>query len=181
MSLFWLAILLGGGYGGLHAYGLVQPDRYREEWRKFSRSGIWGTVLMLLATAWFVWNLYNENISDFAKFKPFLMAGFAGVGIGSCFYLRDFLAVRGMAILFLLLGKVMVDTARWVESEWRLLVVVWAYALVVGGIWLTVSPYRFRDWVDWWTQTVGRMRAGVLLRVVLGVTVLVLGVTVFRG
>jgi hypothetical protein len=108
------------------------------------------------------------------------MGGFAVVGVGACLYLRDFLAVRGLAVLFLLLAKVMVDTMRGVDSDWRWVVVTWAYVLVVAGMWLTISPYRLRDWFDWQTRAPMRMKLGLALRLVFGLGVALLGLTVFR-
>src|SRR4029077_2472084 len=81
--------------------------------------------------------LSQESISDFAAYKSALLGGFAAVGIASCIFVQDFLAVRGLAVVFLVLAKLMVDTARWNPSEWRLVVVTWAYVLVIAGIWFT--------------------------------------------
>jgi hypothetical protein len=64
-------------------------------------------------------------------------------------YVRDFLAVRGAALVMLLLAKLMVETARWVDTQWRLVIVIWAYGLVVGGMWFTISPWRMRDLIQW--------------------------------
>jgi hypothetical protein len=173
-------MLLGLGYAAPQVYGLYRPGDYRSALRAFPRSPAWGTALMLAATAWFLWNLNRENISDFAAFKPYLLGGFAAVGIGACFYLRDFLAVRGLAILYLLLAKVMVDTARWVDTDWRLVVTTWAYVLVVLGMWLTVAPYRLRDWIQWTTDSDRRMAIGLVVRLVFGLGVALLGLTAFR-
>jgi len=60
-----------------------------------------------------------------------------------------------------------------------LVVVVWAYAMVVAGIWLTVSPWRMRDWVQWATATEQRVRVGSALRAAFGLLVLLLGLFVF--
>lgn len=181
MSLSWLAVLLGLGYAAPQVYGLAQPEKYRDALRDFARSERWGNALMLIATGWFLWNLHRENISDFAAYKPYLMAVFAAVGVGACFYLRDFLAVRGLAVLLLLLAKVMVDKARWAESDWRLVVVTWAYVLVCLGTWWTVAPYRLRDWLSWVTASNQRLKLGNLLRLAFGVGVALLGITAFRG
>jgi hypothetical protein len=181
MSLSWLAVLLGLGYAAWQVYGLLRPSEYRSALQAFPRSPGWGTGLMLAATAWFLYNLQQEDISDFAAFKPYLLGGFAAVGIGACFYLRDFLAVRGLAILYMLLAKLMVDAARWVETDWRLVVVTWAYALVVVGMWLTVAPYRMRDWILWTTDSDRRMKIGIVVRLVFGAGVALLGATAFRG
>ncbi len=151
LKLSTLAILLGLGLGVPQVYGVMKPAAFAASVRKFPRSLPWGIALMLLGTGWFVWYLSQESISDFAVYKPILLVGFAGVGIASCFFVQDFLAVRGLAVVLLLLAKLMVDTARWSETDWRLVVITWAYLLVVGGIWFTVYPWHLRDVLDWAT------------------------------
>src|SRR3954447_15726511 len=146
LTLSTLALLLGLGFGLPQIYGLLQPAAFGAAVRKFSRSIKCGYALMLLATAWFIWYLSLESISDFASYKNVLFAGFAAVGIGSCVFVQDFLAVRGLAVVLLLLAKLMVDTGRsHLGSGWVLVFQGWAYVLVVAGIWLTVSPWRLRD------------------------------------
>jgi len=180
MKLSTLSILLGLGMGLPQIYGLMNPARFREGVRKFPRSETWGYALMLIGTAWFLWNLNAENISDFAAYKRLMLIGFAAVGIATCIYVRDFLAVRGLAIVFLLLAKLMVDTARWADTEWRLVIVTWAYVLVVAGMWFTISPWRLRDLLNWATATDTRVRVGSGIRLAFGLFVAVLGLTVFR-
>jgi len=180
MKLSTLAILLGLGFGLPQLFGLLNPSKFREAVRQFPRSETWGYGLMVLGTAWFLWNLGQENISDFAAYKKAMLIGFAAVGVATCIYVRDFLAVRGLAILFLLLAKLMVDTARWEETEWRLVIVTWAYLLVVAGMWLTISPWRLRDLLNWGTATDQRIRVACGLRLAFGLFVLALGLAVFR-
>src|SRR5512137_702802 len=102
-----LAIVLGLGLGLLQFYGLKNPAGYAAAARKFPRSLPWGYGLMLLGTAWFLYYLSQESISDFAAYKNVLIAGFAAVGVGSCIFVRDFLSVRGLAVVLLLLAKMM--------------------------------------------------------------------------
>src|SRR5262245_13357206 len=112
ISLSTLAIILGLGLGLPQIYGLVNPTGYGAAVRKFPRSVPWGVALMLLGTGWFLLNLSQESVSDFATYKNVLLAGFAAVGILSCIFVQDFLAVRGLAVVLLLLAKLMVDTGR---------------------------------------------------------------------
>ena len=179
MKLSTLAILLGLGFALPHVYGLVNPAAFRSAVRKFPRSEPWGYALMGLGTLWFLWNLKNESISDFAAYKPYMLAGFGLVGLGCCIFVKDFLAVRGLAVVMLLLAKLTVDTARWGDTSWRLVLVIWAYLWVIAGIWFTVSPWRLRDLIDWGTATDGRVRAGSSFRLAFGLFVAVLGFTVF--
>jgi hypothetical protein len=180
MRLSTLSILLGLGIGVPQVYGLMNPGKFRENVRKFPRSETIGYVLMLLGTVWFLWNLQQENISDFASYKKLMLFGFGAVGVATCIFVKDFLAVRGLAIVFLLLAKVMVDTARWADTEWRLVIVTWAYVLVLAGMWFTVSPWRLRDLLHWATATDGRVRVGCGLRLAFGLFIVILGLAVFR-
>ena len=75
----------------------------------------------------------------------------------------------------------MVDTARWADTEWRLVIVTWAYVMVVGGMWFTISPWRLRDLIDWATATEQRTRLLSAARLAFGLFVVVLGLTVFRA
>ena len=134
---------------------------------------------MLAATTWFVWTVNQESDADFAAMKPMLMAAFVGIGVGTCIFVQDFLPVRGLAILFLLLARLMTDTARWADTDWRWVISGWAYVLVLAGIWFTISPYRLRDLLEWGTATEKRVRVGCALRLAFGLFVAGLGMTAF--
>jgi len=181
LKLSTLAILLGLGLGLPQVYGFLNPAGFASSVRKFPRSVPWGYALMLLGTAWFVYNLSQESISDFAAYKNLLFAGFAAVGIGSCIYVQDFLAVRGLAVVLLLLAKLMVDTGRphLSESAFVLVIQTWAYVLVIAGIWLTISPWRLRDLLNWTTANEQRIKVGCGIRLAFGLFVAVLGLTKF--
>ena len=95
--------------------------------------------------------------------------------------MQDFLAVRGLAVVLLLLAKLMVDTGRpdLAQTHWVLVIQTWAYVLVVAGMWLTISPWRLRDLLDWGTANEKRIKVGCGLRLAFGLFVAVLGLTVF--
>jgi uncharacterized protein YjeT (DUF2065 family) len=181
MKLSSLAIALGLLYVLPNMYGVMKPTQFGEAARKFPRYTPAGYPLMLLATAWFVYNVYREPIADFAVMKPYLCGFFAAVGVGACIFVKDFLPVRGLAVLLLLAAKFMVDTARWVDTPWRLVISTLAYAWVIVGMWLTVSPWRLRDLANWLTASENRIRLFTGARVAFGVFVLLLGLTVFRS
>ena len=176
-----LAIVLGLGMGLPQIYGLLKPADFGAAVRKFPRSLACGWVLMLIGTAWFCYNLSQESISDFATWKSGLLALFAGVGIGACLYVQDYLAVRGLAVVLLLLAKLMVDAgrARLADDPWVLVIQCWAYLLVLAGIWWTISPWRLRDLLNWATANERRIRGGCALRLAFGLFVAALGVRGF--
>jgi len=177
LKLSTLSIALGLGMGLPQVYGILKPAAFAAAVRKFPRAVPWGVALMLLGTAWFLWNLSLESISDFAAYKPHMMVGFAAVGIGSCIFVQDFLAVRGLAVVLMLLAKLMVDTGRPLlpVTHWTWVIQTWAYVLVVAGIWLTISPWRLRDLLNWATATEDRVRFGSAARLAFGLFVAALG------
>ena len=182
MKLSILAIILGLGMALPQIYGLLKPEEFRSAVRKFPRSLPWGFALMILGTFWFLYNLSQESISDFASYKNVLYALFAAVGIGSCIFVQDFLAVRGLAVVFLLLAKLMVDTGRaHLGSGWVLVFQGWAYVLVVAGIWLTVSPWRLRDLLNWATMDERRIKIGCGIRLAFGLFIAALGFTAYKS
>lgn len=181
MSLSTLSILLGVGIAAPQVWQLTQPESWRRWSQAFPRHKAMGWFLMLLATGWFLWNVQNESLADFNKFKPYLLAGFGAIGVLTCIYVGDFLAVRGLALCLFLLAKVMVDTARWHESELRWVISGLAYVWVLAGIWFTISPWRLRDLIAWHNATDGRIRTCAALRLALALLLVALGATAYRG
>jgi hypothetical protein len=150
--------------------------------QRFPRSIVWGTVLTLLATGWFLYYVAQENIADFAPIKPHLMVAFGVVGVGTCLFVRDYLGARGLAVVWLLLAKCMVDTGRphLGETPWVLVNQTLAYVLVVAGMWVTISPFRLRDWIGWCTAGEKRFRMFVTGLVGVGLLLLVLAGAAYR-
>lgn len=183
MKLSLLSILLGIGMGLPQVFGLARPAQLAAAARRFPRNFPLGVALMLLGTAWFVWLVNNEPIADFSAFKPYMMAGFVAVGVLSCIFVQDFLAVRGLAVLLLLLAKLMVDTGRphLDQSPFVVVIQAWAYVFVVMGIWLTITPWKLRDILEWATATEARTRLLSGVRLVFAAFVLILGLTTFRA
>jgi len=181
LKLSTLSILLGLAIGLPQLYGIVNPAGFAAAVRKFPRSLPAGCALMLIGTAWFLFNLSQESISDFAALKTPLLAGFAAVGLGACVYVQDFLAVRGLAVVLLLLAKLMVDSGRphLLDTSWVLVIQGWAYLMVLAGMWLTVSPWRLRDLLEWGTANEKRIKVGCGIRLAFGLFVAVLGLAKF--
>lgn len=181
LKLSTLSVILGLLVALPSLFGLFKPKAFADAVRKFPRYTPVGYVLMLLGTVWFLHYVSQETVSDFASIKKFFYLLFGAVGIGSCFFVKDFLPVRGLAVLFLLAAKLMVDTARWEETEWRLVIATWAYVLAVAGMWFTISPWRLRDILNWSVATESRTRLTNGARVAFGLFVIVLGLTVFKA
>jgi len=183
MKLSLLAILLGVGMGVPQIYGIANPKKFAAAAQKFPRNLAAGIFLMLLGTAWFVYNVNVEPIADFSTFKPYMMIGFGAIGVLSCIFVQDFLAVRGLAVVMLLLAKLMLDTGRphLDESHWVLVIQFWAYIFVVAGILFTIVPWKLRDVINFATANETRVKIGSTARLAFAVFILLLGLTAFRA
>ena len=93
----------------------------------------------------------------------------------------DLTRVREQAQAVSQAARTMVDSARWVPSDWRLVLTCWAYVWVIAGMWFTISPWRLRDLITWATANEKRIRLLSGLRFGFGVFVLLLGLTVYRA
>ena len=141
MNLSTLSIILGLGMGLPQVYGLASPQKFAASVRKFPRNVPIGIALMLIGTGWFLWNLNQESISDFGPYKGWLMCFFGAVGVGTCVFVQDFIAVRGLGVVLLLLAKFMVDTGRPMlgVTAWVLVIQGWAYLLIIAGMCLLAA------------------------------------------
>ena len=177
----WLfSVLLGLIYGLPQIYGIRNPEPFKRLARKFPRSLSIGYLLMIIGTFWFIYNVSLEKVADFENIKVYLYALFVAVGIGSCIFVKDFLAVRGYGVVLLLLAKLIVDTFRWVESNWRIMLSAWAYVMVIVGMWFTISPHKMRNLIEWSTETPLRIKTICTIKLVFGLFVALIGLMAFR-
>ena len=183
MKLSLLSILLGVGMSVPQVYALTKPAQFTAAARKLPRNVPVGIALMLLGTAWFLWIVNQEPIADFSAFKPYMLTAFAAIGVATCIFVQDFLAARGLAVVLLLLGKLMVDTGRphLGESPFVLVIQAWAYVLIVAGIWFTITPWKLRDLLEWATASEARVKVGSVIRLAFALFILTLGLTAFRA
>lgn len=102
------------------------------------------------ASVWFLYKILHLGEADFGNHKTLLFLGFSIVALGSFIWVRDFLAARGAAVLFLLFADTLLDAAymQW-EAPQRLLLVAGVYVGIVLALWVGASPYKMRDFLEW--------------------------------
>jgi hypothetical protein len=180
MNLSQWSLLLGAlqVLAGLLAF--LSPGPFGRSLRRFPRQVVPGIVLMLAGTAWFVWNLYSSNLTDFQEWRPIMYAGFTLLGVGCCFFVQDYLSVRGACVVALLVCDRVLEAGRSCDSDWRALTATWCYLVICLSVWWVGSPWRVRDLADWLTAVPGRLPRAGLGFTALGATLIGLGVSVLR-
>lgn len=141
------------------------------------RSRGMGILLLSLAFLWSFWLLATMEMGEFSTFrKPLLIA----LPIGFILVLRfvdEFLAVRALGMLSLLAAEPLLEAAFLRYEMSRLLVTVFAYILIVAGLFWVTMPYLLRDHISWGTRSTGRWRALHLIALLYGAVILACAMT----
>jgi hypothetical protein len=156
--------------------GLVKPDLTSVA-QKFPRSHMAGVVLLSIALVWTFWLLATIQMGEFSAFRrPLLIA----LPIGYVLALRfveEFLAVRALGMLCLLAAQPLLDAAFLRYETSRLLVTLFAYLLIVAGLFWVAIPYVLRDQINWSAHSVFRWRFLHMIAFVYGGVILIFAFT----
>jgi len=159
--------------------GVSSPAVLQGQAKQFPRSKIAGIVLLTIALAWTVWLLSTMEMGEFATFrKPLLII----LPIGFFLVLRfvdEFLAVRALGILCLLAAEPLLDAAFFRDDPARLVVTVFAYVLILIGMFWVTMPYLLRNQIDWSARSNGRWRAVFGFILLYGAAMVVLAFTMY--
>lgn len=136
---------------------LIKPDLAALA-QKFPRSRVAGFVLLTIDLAWTMWLLATVEMGEFSAFrKPLLIAAPIGY-ILVIRFVDEFLAVRALGIFCLLSAEPLLEAAFLRYEMSRLLVTVFAYLLIVAGLFWTAMPYVLRDQINWGARNALRWR-----------------------
>lgn len=146
--------------------GVALPGPTRAGAMKFPRSSVAGFLLLTLAALWSFWLLATMEMGEFAAFRRPLLIFLPFAYALVLMFVREFLAVRALGMLFLLAATPLLEAAFLRHEASRLLVTVFAYVLIVVGIFWVTMPYLKRDFIAWSARSNGRwagLHAGALL------------------
>ncbi len=174
-----IACLIGGALILSGVIGLAVPAGLRRVMLAFPRSRVMAWVLTAADLAWVTWIIHSAYLGRFEVLRPAIYIGAPIAFLLIVFFVDELLAPRALGGLLLLLANPVLNAARWHESAWRLVVTVIAYAWVVAGIVLVLSPYRFRHVAEFVTKTESRCRAAGAIRLAAGAAILFLGLKVY--
>jgi hypothetical protein len=156
--------------------GLLEPNS-AGVMQRLPRSRVMGIILLTICLAWTFWLLATIQMGEFSGFRrPLLIA----LPIGYLLVLRfveEFLAVRALGILCLLFAEPLLDAAFLRYETSRLLVTVFAYVLIVAGLFWVAIPYILRDQINWSTRSVFRWRCVNAIVLIYGCVILTFAFT----
>jgi len=191
LSLATVGKVLGIWLVACHLIMLLKPEPVQKFLRTFHRQHPLGVVLLAIGMGWF-WLLVAEpgsgilhslsmSLGEFDNAKPVLKLAIPIVLVAVAVYVKEFLSVRALGLLALMVAAPLLEAAFQKDPTSRLLVPIFAYAILIAGLFWVGMPYTFRDAVAWTTAKPSRWRLVSLAGLVYGLVVLVCSFTVWRG
>jgi hypothetical protein len=179
MSLHSITILAGVLVVALRLPGVLRPAAYRDFCVKLPRNVMIGRILITLVALVVWWVMYHAATDEWKWAQPLVL-----VGVPVAYWLviqfgTTYLAMRAIAALLLLGAKQILNAADASDSEYRLIMTVFAYLWVVGAIWMAAAPHHIRDVIGWSTATDQRCRQLCGIGVLTGVALIALGWLVY--
>jgi multisubunit Na+/H+ antiporter MnhG subunit len=157
LSLYTAGVIAGAFLVIVGMLGLIRPDLAQAA-KRFPRSRVAGVVLLTICLAWTFWLVATIQMGEFSSFRrPLLIALPAGYVL-ALFFVDEFLAVRALGILCLLAAEPLLDAAFLRYETSRLLVTVFAYLLIIAGLFWVAIPYVLRDQINWSARSAFRWR-----------------------
>jgi hypothetical protein len=157
LSLHTAGVIAGAFLVVLGVLGLMKPD-FAQVVKQFPRSRFAGVVLLTICLGWTFWLLATIQMGEFSSFRrPLLIALPIGYVL-TLFFVDEFLAVRALGILCLLVAEPLLDAAFLRYETSRLFVTVFAYLLIIAGLFWVAIPYVLRDQLNWIARSVFRWR-----------------------
>ena len=178
-TLAQVSVWVGLGLLLSHGWGLLDYRQATQWIRSFPRGDAFGGGLLAAATAWSAWLAGTINLMEYTRFRPLFVLGVVGLGVTSWLYVREFIAVRSLGILFLLGADVLLDAAFLRQDGARLIVVSYAYLIIAEGMFMVGAPYLLRDAISWGLAHSARGRLLMALGVFFGLVLLGLGLFVY--
>ena len=191
LPLFATGLVLALWLIGLHALMLARPAAVQVFLKKFPRNDQLGQILLGIGLAWF-WLLIapsglgklsalSMNLGEFNGAKGLLQILVPISLILVCRAVRDFLAVRALGLLGLMVGAPLLGAAFLKDPTSRLLVPILAYLLLTASLFCVGMPYLFRDAVTWVMADQKRWKLFSLAGLVYGLATLVCAFAFWRG
>ena len=152
--------------------GFFKPALVQTWLKRFPRSSIAGIILLSLVLVWSFWLLATMEMGEFSSFRRPLMIV---LPIGYVLVMRfvdEFLAVRALGILCLLAAEPLLEAAFFRNETSRLLVTVFAYLLIVAGLFWVTMPYLLRDQINWSARSNTRWHTLHGIAAIYGLTIL---------
>ncbi len=141
-------IVVALGLIATHVWALKNKDKTQAFLKAFPRTYTWGAILLTIDFLWAEFMLANMDMGEFFTMRSNFMYIVAGGYFAVLFYMKEFLAVRALGSLMLLVAGPVLTAAFLQPQTSRLLLPILAYVWIIVGMFFIGMPFLMRDWVN---------------------------------
>lgn len=131
-----------------HGWALNNTAKTQAFLKAFPRTYSWGVILLTIDFLWSEFALVNMDMGEFFNMRDKFMMIVAGGYIAVLIYVKEFLAVRALGALLLLVAGPVLTAAFLQPQTSRLLLPILAYVWIIVGMFFIGMPFLMRDWVN---------------------------------
>lgn len=158
-SLKTTGLLLGALLVLAHLFALFRPAATKQFLAGFPRNRMAGIVLTILVLVWSMVVVNHMDMAEFYTLRPWLLMILPIAAILVILYMDEFLAVRSLGTLMLLVSAPVLASAFLKEPSSRLLLPILAYWWIILGMIYVGMPWMLRNHIRWATAGRGRWTA----------------------
>lgn len=131
-----------------HGWALKNTAKTQAFLKAFPRTYSWGVILLTIDFLWSEFALVNMDMGEFFNMRDKFMMIVAGGYVAVLIYVKEFLAVRALGALLLLVAGPVLTAAFLQPQISRLLLPILAYVWIIVGMFFIGMPFLMRDWVN---------------------------------
>lgn len=161
----------------VHVLALISGPKIVAALKNFPRSRPAGIGLLTAAALWSYLLIRFMDLGEFSHLRPMLSVVIPAAYVLTLFFVDEFLAVRALGMVVLLLACVLLDAAFLKPEISRLVLVTLAYAWIVAALFWIGKPYLLRDQIEWVTGKDVRFRLAAFFGAAYGAVLLFLAAT----
>lgn len=109
------------------------------------RNDFLGIIVFLIPASWFMVKLTQLGEADFGQYKQWLLLIFGFTFTGCCIYWRDFLIVRGLAMLTILSINALFKISYMSEAIVSPAIALLFYIFIIIALYCGCYPYCIRN------------------------------------
>ena len=173
-------IAVGAALLLLHIWAFAAGNSLVAPLKKFPRSKSWGFILLTIAAGWSLWLMVTMDLGEFTSKRPILIGIVPAAYILTLFFVEEFLAVRALGMVALLVACVVLDAAFLNNDLLRLPLVTLAYVWIVAGLFMVGKPYLLRDAIGWLTEKSGRLKLASVAGIAYGIALIGIALVRFK-
>ncbi len=173
LSLKLVGIVLGASLIAIHLIALLKAGSVKSFLKSLPRHRGFGVAILTVDLIWALWLVSTMDMGEFYTARPWLQSFLPLTYVLVILFVDEFLAVRALGALLLLIACPILEAAFLHPEETRLLLPALSYAWILLGMFWVGMPYLMRNQINWFTATSARWTAACSAGTAYGAAILV--------